>query len=442
MLGVVQIFSLVFDAILINAGMILAFLIRFNGKLPDVNFDAYQSMCVPFTLCMLLSIYTFGLPNWRKGDDIQNNAFKSVSFGTLIIMAITYANRNIAMAFPTSVFAISWLINILLLTSWRVIANEIYRPIKKVLIIGAGEKGKAVMSEINKHPHAGYELIGFIDENGDEKSNILGGYNDIVQVVQEKEIDEVIVTVTHTSNPKLWDTILRHEDKIKFKTIPDIYDAIISKIGTLHIEAVPLIAISIDPISGWNRTTKRLIDILVSLLVLILFSPFFLIIMLLIKLDSKGSIFYKQERMGKGEKRYNIYKFRSMYVGAEDKTGPVLASSNDARVTKLGKKMRKWRIDELPNFFNVLRGHMSLVGPRPERPEFVEQFKKTMPGYHLRFKVRPGITGLAQVNAPYDVPVEIKQLYDILYLNNYSLFLDFKIMLKTILVILRREGAQ
>jgi len=442
MLGLVQIFSLVFDAILINVGMIFAFLIRFKGTLPEANFEAYQTMCIPFTLVLLLSIYAFGLPNWRQGNDIQNNTFKAVSFGILVIMAITYVNRSVAAAFPTSVFAISWVINILLLTGWRTLANEIYRPIKRILIIGAGEKGKAVMSEISKHPHTGYEVIGFIDENGDEKSNVLGGYDDIIKVVEGKKIDEVIVTISHTANSKLWETILKYEDKIKFKIIPDIYDAIISKMGSLHIEAVPLISLSIDPISGWNRTIKRLLDILISLLVLILFLPLFPIIAILIKLDSKGHIFYRQERVGKDEERYKICKFRSMYSGAEDKTGPILATSDDTRITKLGKSIRQWRLDELPNLFNVLCGHMSLVGPRPERPEFVEQFKNTISGYHLRFKVRPGITGLAQVNAPYDVPVEIKQLYDILYLNNYSLFLDFKIMLKTVLIILRREGAQ
>lgn len=441
MLGRVQIFSLIFDAILINGGMIFAFLIRFKGSLPESNFNAYQSMSVPFTLVMLFSIYAFGLLNWRKGNDIQNNVFKAVSFGTPVIMAITYVRRDIAAAFPSSIFAISWLINILLLTLWRIIANELYRPIKRILIVGAGEKGKAVSSEISKYPHARYELVGFIDENGVKTSNLLGGFDELVKVVEEKKIDEVIVTIPHSSNPKLWDTILRYEDKIRFKVIPDVYDAIISKIGSLHIEAVPLITLSIDPISGWNRTIKRLLDILISLLVLILFSPLFLMMMIFIKLDSKGPIFYKQERIGKGEGRYQMCKFRSMYLGAEDKTGPVLATPNDPRVTKLGKKIRKWRIDELPNFFNVLLGHMSLVGPRPERPQFVEEFKKTIRGYQLRFKVRPGITGLAQVNAPYDVPAEIKQLYDILYLNNYSLFLDFKIMLKTILVILRREGA-
>jgi len=442
MVGRVQIFSLICDAILINVGMICSFLIRFKGTLPEANFEAYQTMCIPFTLVMVLSIYAFGLPNWREGNDIQNNTVKAVSLGILIIMAITYVNRDVAATFPTSVFAISWLMNILLLTAWRTLANEIYRPIKRILIIGTGEKGKAMKSEISKHPYTGYELIGFIDENGDENCNVIGGYDDIIKVVEEKKIDEVIVTVSHTSNPKLWNTILRYEDKIKFKTIPDIYDAIISKIDSLHIEAVPLIKLSIDPISGWNKTIKRLGDIFISLLALALFLPLFPIIGILIKLDSKGPIFYTQERVGKNEEKYKIYKFRSMYSDAEEKTGPVLATSDDTRRTKLGKKLRQWRLDELPNLFNVLRGHMSLVGPRPERPEFVEQFKNTIPGYHLRFKVRPGITGLAQVNAPYDVPVEIKQLYDILYLNNYSLFLDFKIMLKTILVILRREGAQ
>ncbi|MEW6608411.1 MAG: sugar transferase [bacterium] len=443
MRGITQIFSLIFDAILINIGIIFAFLIKFGGRLPQSNFEAYQSMCIPFTLAMLLSIYAFGLPNWRKIDDIQNNTFKAVSFGTLIIMAISFASKNIAIAFPTSVFAISWIINTLSLTGWRVIAKEIHRPIKRVLIVGTNDKATAVASEINRHPHSGYELIGFIGEKKVNKSaNVLGDYDDLIKTVYEKDVDEVIVTVEHTSNPKLWDTILNHENKIRFKTIPDVYEAVISKIGSIQLEAVPLVELSLEPISGWNRTIKRLMDIFISVSALILFLPFLPIIIILIKLDSKGPIFYRQERVGKGEERYKIWKFRTMYVGAEDKTGPILATINDERITKFGRTLRFFRFDELPNLFNVLRGQMSLVGPRPERPEFVEIFKKTIPGYQLRFKVRPGITGLSQINAPYDIPAQIKALYDILYINNYTLFLDFKIMLRTLLVILRKQGAR
>lgn len=443
MLKISQISSLIFDAILVNLGVIVAFLIRFKGRLPEANFEAYQTMCIPFTLIMLLSLYAFGLQNWRKIEDIQNNIFKAISLGTLITMAVTYVNRNVAASFPTSVFGISWIINIFLLTTWRIIAKELHRPIKRVLIVGTDEKGKVVAEEINRHTHSMYKLVGFIGEK--EKENIfpvLGSYDDLIKVVEEKNIDEVIVTVPHTSNTKLWNTILNYEDKIRFKTIPDIYEAVISKIGSVQIEAVPLVELSIDPISGWNRTIKRLLDIIISSLLLIFFLPVFPIIMILIKLDSKGPIFYRQERVGKNKKVYNICKFRSMYVGAEDKTGPVLATPNDERITKVGRTLRLWRLDELPNLFNVLCGHMSLVGPRPERPNFVKEFEQTIPGYQMRFKVRPGITGLAQINAPYDVPPQIKFLYDILYINNYTLFLDFKIMLRTLLVILRREGAR
>ncbi len=443
MSAIIQLISLALDGILINSGIILAFWIRFQGNVPQSNFEAYQTICLPATLIMLLALYAFGLHNWRKVDDVQNNIFKAVSFGMLVVMAMTYTIRSTVATFPTSIFVISWLINILFLSGWRAIANEIYQPIKRVLIVGTDEKGSAVAAEIKRHPHAGYKLIGFIGELSPNKTlNVLGGYDDLLKVIEENEVDEVIVAVSHTSNPKLWETILTYESKIRFKTIPDIYEAITGKIGSIQIEAVPLIELSIAPISGWNKNIKRLIDILISFIALVLFLPLFPIIMILIKLDSRGPVFYRQKRVGKDGREFQLCKFRSMYVGAEDKTGAVLATQNDSRITKIGGKLRKLRLDELPNFFNVLRGHMSLVGPRPERPEFVKEFIKNIPGYRLRLKVRPGITGLAQINAPYDVPAEIKQLYDILYLNNYSLFLDFKIMLKTLFVILRRQGAQ
>ncbi len=158
MSAVTQIVSLAIDGILINAGIILAFWIRFQGNVPAGNFEAYQTICLPVTLIMVLALYAFGLHNWRKVDDIQNNIFKAVSFGMLVVMAMTYTIRSTVATFPTSIFVISWLINILFLSGWRAIANEIYRPVKKVLIVGTDEKGSAVASEIKRHPHLGYEL--------------------------------------------------------------------------------------------------------------------------------------------------------------------------------------------------------------------------------------------------------------------------------------------
>ncbi|MFH1860892.1 MAG: sugar transferase [bacterium] len=436
------ILSVIIDALLVNVGIISSFLIRFGGILPQSNFEAYQTMWMAITTIMLLALYGSGAYLWKKdGEDIHVTILKAITAGILVVVVVTYANRTIATAFPTSVFVISWFLNIFLLSGWRILIRELTMPVKRILIVGDGDEGKAVAEEIQKTPKSGYELIGFIGETQDE--NILGQYSDLLQIIKEHQIDEVIITIPPISNQKLWDIVLTCEDeRVRFKTVPDIYESVIGKLETIQIETIPLIDVSIQPISGWNRSLKRIIDITASIFVLFVLFPFLVIIAILIKIDSKGPIVFSQERVGKNGHLFKIYKFRTMRTDAEKNTGPVLAQKDDERITKLGKFLRHTRIDEILQCVNVLLGQMSLVGPRPERLFFVEQFKSAIPGYVKRFKVRPGITGLAQVNASYDISPKSKLKYDLLYIKNYSLVLDFKLMLKTLLVVFSRKGAQ
>ncbi|MFH1897958.1 MAG: sugar transferase [Candidatus Desantisbacteria bacterium] len=435
------IFSVIIDTLLINAGIIASFLIRFGGILPSANFEAYQSMWMAITAIMLFALYGSGAYLWKKdGEDIHAIILKATTAGMLVVIGVIYANRNIAIAFPTSVFIISWFLNTFLLSGWRMIIKELIMPVRRLLIVGTGDDGMAVAEEIQKAPKSGYELIGFIGETQGE--NVLGQYSDLLSVMQEHKIDEVIITIPPVTNQELWDIVLSCEDeRVRFKTVPDIYESVIGKLETIQIETIPLIDVNIQPISGWNRSIKRLIDMAASLLVLITLFPFLIIVAILIKLDSKGPIVFSQERVGRDGQLFKIYKFRTMMTDAEKDTGPVLAQKNDERITKLGKFLRQTRIDEILQCVNVLLGQMSLVGPRPERLFFVEQFKTAIPGYTKRFKVRPGITGLAQVNAGYDISPKSKLKYDLLYVKNYSLVLDFKLMLKTLLVIFGRKGA-
>lgn len=435
------ILSVIIDALLINVGIISSFLIRFGGVLPQANFDAYQTMWMAITAIMLLALYGSGAYLWKKdGEDIHITILKAITSGMLVVVVVTYVNRTIVTAFPTSVFVIAWFFNILLLSGWRVFVRELTMPIKRILIVGHGNEGIAVAEEIQKSLKSGYELIGFVGETQNE--NILGQYSDLLQIIKEHQIDEVIITIPPINNQKLWDIVLSCEDeRVRFKTVPDIYESVIGKLETIRIETIPLIDVTIQPISGWNRSLKRIIDITVSLLTLFILFPFLIIIAILIKIDSSGSIIFSQERVGKDKHLFKIYKFRTMRTDAEKNTGPVLALKDDERITKLGRFLRHTRIDEIPQCFNVLLGQMSLVGPRPERLFFVEQFNAAIPGYAKRFKVRPGITGLAQVNADYDISPKNKLKYDLLYIKNYSLILDFKLMLKTLLVIFGRKGA-
>ncbi|MBI4778142.1 sugar transferase [Candidatus Desantisbacteria bacterium] len=436
------ILSVIIDALLINVGIISSFLIRFGGILPSANFEAYRTMWMAITAIMLLALYGSGAYLWKKdGEDIHVTILKAITSGILVVVVVTYVNRTIATAFPTSVFIISWFLNILFLSGWRVLIRELTMPVKRILIVGNEDEGIAVAEEIQKTPKSGYELIGFVGETRGE--NVLGQYSDLLQTIKEYQIDEVIITIPPINNQKLWDMVLSCEDEqVRFKTVPDIYESVIGKLETIQIETIPLIDVNIQPISGWNRSLKRVIDISASLLTLLVLFPFLMIIAILIKIDSSGAIIFSQERVGKDKHLFKIYKFRTMRTDAEASTGPVLAQKDDERITKLGKFLRHTRIDEIPQCINVLLGQMSLVGPRPERLFFVEQFKAAIPGYAKRFKVRPGITGLAQVNAGYDISPKSKLKYDLLYIKNYSLILDFKLMLKTLLVIFGRKGAQ
>lgn len=197
-----------------------------------------------------------------------------------------------------------------------------------------------------------------------------------------------------------------------------------------------------DPIQSRYLPIKRLLDIIWSVVLLVITSPVVLIFILLIKLETPGSAFYSQERVGMMGKRFSVIKLRSMYTDAEDKSGAVWASKNDSRVTRVGKFIRKTRIDELPQLWNVLKGEMSLIGPRPERPIFTEQFSQEIPGFEQRLRVAPGLTGWAQVNGGYDITPEQKLRYDEYYINHISFKLDFKIFIKTLKVVILGDGAR
>jgi exopolysaccharide biosynthesis polyprenyl glycosylphosphotransferase len=224
--------------------------------------------------------------------------------------------------------------------------------------------------------------------------------------------------------------------------VPDTYDLLTGQVKLDAVESLPLITLEIVPMKQWQVSMKRFFDIVLSLFVIICFSWLYLILSILVKCTSKGPIIFKQERIGKNGKKFYIYKFRTMYVDAE-KNGPALSSENDPRVTKFGRFLRKTRLDELPQFFNVLKGEMSIVGPRPEREYYIQQIIQKAPHYKLLHKIKPGITSWGQVKYGYaenvDQMVE-RMKYDILYLKNMSVLLDLKILIHTILVVIQGKG--
>jgi exopolysaccharide biosynthesis polyprenyl glycosylphosphotransferase len=318
------------------------------------------------------------------------------------------------------------------------------------LIIGGGKAAAGIVDEINalsKSP--GYRFKGFIPYNGEDVRmnstglEALGVYQDISKVVVAERIEEVIVAVESTDHKALGDIISRLEEHpVSIKILPDMYDILSGSVKMTSIFGAPLIEVNREIMPAWQRSLKRIMDICVSILCLLLLAPLYIGLMIAVKLSSPGPIFFKQERLGFHGRPFNIIKFRTMYIDAE-KEGPQLSSENDSRITNLGKWLRKTRLDEFPQFYNVLKGDMSLVGPRPERQFFIDQILEIAPHYRHLHKVRPGITSWGQVKYGYAENVDemVQRLkYDVIYIENMSLAVDFKILGYTVLTVLKGTG--
>jgi exopolysaccharide biosynthesis polyprenyl glycosylphosphotransferase len=318
------------------------------------------------------------------------------------------------------------------------------------IVIGGNKNAIDLYKEItSQRKSLGYRFIGFIDTNGHSTNGLsdhipkLGRINDLESILASHNVDEVIIAIEsseHNRIKEIFDCLAGRN--VVIKIIPDMYDILSGSVKMNHVLGAVLIEIKPELMPRWQRVVKRLIDIMVSAMVLLLISPLLLYIALRVRLSSRGPIFYRQIRIGKNAKPFVIHKFRSMIQDAE-KDGPALSSDDDVRITKWGRVMRKWRLDELPQFWNILVGDMSLVGPRPERKYFIDKIVKEAPGYRHLHKVRPGLTSWGMVKFGYAENVEemIKRMkYDLLYIENQSLAIDFKIMIYTILTILQGKG--
>jgi len=274
---------------------------------------------------------------------------------------------------------------------------------------------------------------------------VLGTYSDIPQVVRREGISGLIITHVSAS-PNEIQKILEYcgDIRVNIYMVPSLMDVISGHFKTHQIFGVPLMVLLQDHLPGWQAQVKRLMDIVISSIILLAGAPLWFVLAIVIRATSPGPAIYKQVRVGRNGRNYTMLKFRSMCADAEKRTGPQWAKAHDPRITPVGRFIRTTRLDEIPQFINVLKGEMSLVGPRPERPFFVEQLKKEIPWYVRRIKMKPGITGWAQVKHKYDASIEdVKQkvLYDLYYFENMSLALDVKIMLRTILVVFTGKGA-
>ena len=338
----------------------------------------------------------------------------------------------------------------IILTSRTV--NQIHN--KKIgfntILIGSSQKAKDTFSEINNLKQAtGHFVIGYVSTNGGKDViketglKKLGAYNEISQIINNEKIEEVIIATEPKEHEKINNIINDLADlKVEIKVVADMYSILTGSVKMNSIYGALLISVNPEMMPSWQKTVKRIMDLFISIIAIIILSPIFIILSILIKSGSKGKIIFKQERIGFKNEPFQIYKFRSMYIDSE-KNGPQLSSKDDNRITNIGRFMRKTRLDETPQFLNVIKGDMSLVGPRPERQYFIDKIITKAPHYKHLSKVKPGITSWGQVKYGYAENVDemIARLkFDLLYVENMSLSLDLKILFYTAIIMLKGTG--
>jgi exopolysaccharide biosynthesis polyprenyl glycosylphosphotransferase len=423
---------LLLDSLLINGCILATFSIRFLGDAPERNIMAYYNTWEYITLVYVILFYVQGLYDNNEDDDALSVFFKvftSVSFGTIGIIALTFISRDFA--FPRTVFIISHIVLLLAFSLFRISMQDWFLrnlPTRRVILYGNPARVASLEHFITVDPRKRFIHAASLPQDNP------GLLHD---TIQETTAECVIITDSMRGTRSLgFEIILKHPG-VAVYLVPEVHDIVVGALHHTVLGDVPLIFMSKKPILRRLLLLKRLIDIGLSLLLFVPALPVLLLGVLAVKLTSRGPAFYTQDRVGKGGRLFRIIKLRTMVTDAEKATGPMLSTRNDPRVTPVGKVLRQTKIDELPQLFNVLFGQMSLVGPRPERLEFVQEFEKNNPAYVERKQVQPGMTGLAQVNGLYDSDADMKLKYDLLYIYNYHPLLDFAIMYQTVQHILR-----
>ena len=458
-----KILVLLFDFFFINIAWAAFFFIR-------IETGWFRILIMPEVFLPMLVIYFYWLiiftffgmyRTWfasSRFDEIST-LFKTNFVGIFILFFLIFISdfmEGVESSNRILIF-IYWILLFVFVSIGRLFIRSFQRALlikgigrKLAVIVGYNSKAHEVHDQILEHPALGLDVEAYVAINPENVGKtyrnirVRSSLDELLDIVYKTHASDVIIALEKEDHDLLVDIISKLENKgIGLKIVPDLYEILSGQARTSQLYGIPLIDIMPELMPEWEKKLKRISDVIISFIILVITLPLSFFVSLLIKLDSKGPVLFKQERIGMNNKIFKIYKFRSMYMDAEKSTGPVWSTKDDPRVTRTGKILRKLRIDEIPQMFNVLKGEMSLVGPRPERPYFVEQLSQQIPYYKRRLKVRPGITGWAQVKHKYDESIEdvkVKLRYDLFYIENMSLRMDIKILARTILVVIFGKG--
>ena len=448
----------VLDAIVVMLSYVIAWWIKFssgivNPEIGVLSFNFYMKALILIVPLYLLLYYAFNLytPKRVQGRRLElSNIIMANTIGILIVFAgffLVLSYSEDAKNFSRSMFVYFYIINIILEEIERLFIRAILRSVRKkgynlkhILLVGYSKAAEQYIDRIKQNPQWGYDVQGILDDNIARVTvykgvKVIGSTGNLEYILPENKLDEIAITLGLEEYYKLNKIVAECEKSgVHTKFIPDYGNIIPTRPYTEDLLGLPVINIRYVPLSNtFNALIKRLTDIIGSIICIIIFSPIMLTSAVLVKMTSKGPLIFKQERVGLHNKPFQMYKFRTMYVQTEEEERKGWTQKNDPRVTSVGRFLRKTSLDEFPQLFNVLKGDMSLVGPRPERPQYVEKFREEIPRYMIKHQVRPGMTGWAQVNGYRgDTSIRKRIEHDLYYIENWTLGLDIKILFLTV----------
>ncbi len=450
------------DALAVSLALGSAYLLRFSGwPIPvyhDVPSVLWYLQAWPVVLVVALLSFQYAglyLPRRRVSgvDEVSRlTQATTVAFGMILTLTFFYRTESYSRVVVFYAWGLTVLFTALLRGTLRTIEAQLRRQgvgTARLILVGTTPTTRVLAETIRRNPDMGYDLLGVISVASEKDSTweglrVLGTLDQWTEILEREQADEVIVALPATEHHRLEALLMESGTaKVSLKIVSDLFGIITQPLETDEISGIPLFALKESKLSyRWARILKRTLDLVFTVPGLLVLSPVLLAVALAVKWTSPGPVLYRQERVGRDNRTFTIYKFRTMRTDAEQGTGPVWAVKDDPRRTAIGTFLRKSSLDELPQLFNVLAGTMSLVGPRPERPHFVDQFQKTIPRYLDRHRVKAGLTGWAQVHGLRgNTPVEERVKYDLWYVENWSLWLDVKIILRTALEVFHHTDA-